>query len=110
MYTLGLNLYHADSSASIFKNAELIAAAEEERFVRKKHWAGVPFKAIEYCLDSNSIGIEDLDVITVNSNLYSNFYSKLSYLIQNPNLNLLSSVLKRRKKKRKSSKFITKTF
>ena len=110
MYTLGLNLYHADSSASIFKNAELIAAAEEERFVRKKHWAGVPFKAIEYCLDSNSIGIEDLDVITVNSNLYSNFYSKLSYLIQNPNLNLLSSVLKRRKKKESLQNLLQKHF
>lgn len=110
MYTLGLNLYHADSSASIFRNAELVAAAEEERFVRKKHWAGIPFKAIEFCLNSSSIGIEDIDIITVNSNLYSNIYSKLSYIIKNPNLNLLGSALKRRQKKESLQTLLQKYF
>ena len=99
MYTLGLNLYHADSSACIFKNTELIAAAEEERFIRKKHWAGVPFKSIQFCLDSCSIKIDDVDFITVNSSIYSNFFNKISYIIKNPNLSFLLSALKRRKKK-----------
>ena len=99
MYTLGLNLYHADCSASIFHNSELVAAAEEERFLRKKHWAGIPFNSINFCLKSCSIEINDVDVITVNSNLYSNILSKVAYLIKNPNLSLLSSALKRRRKK-----------
>ena len=38
MYILGLNIFHGDSSACLFKNGVLIAAAEEERFRRIKHW------------------------------------------------------------------------
>ena len=110
MYTLGLNLYHADSSACIFNKAELVAAAEEERFVRKKHWAGVPFNAIKFCLDSCSIQIDDIDVVTVNSNLYSNFFSKISYLIKNPNFSLLTSAIKRRKKKENLQNLLSEHF
>ena len=40
MYILGLNAYHGDSAACIFKDGELIAAIEEERIRRIKHWAG----------------------------------------------------------------------
>ena len=51
MYVLGINAYHADASACILKNENLIAAAEEERFGRVKHQAGFPIKAIEFCLN-----------------------------------------------------------
>ena len=44
MYILGLNAFHADSSACLFKDENLIAAAEEERFRRIKHWAGFQVK------------------------------------------------------------------
>jgi carbamoyltransferase len=47
MYILGLNAYHGDSSACIYKDGILIAATEEERFRRIKHWAGFPTKSIE---------------------------------------------------------------
>ena len=47
MYILGINAYHADSSAAIFKDGKLIAATEEERFRRVKHWAGFPSMAID---------------------------------------------------------------
>ena len=50
MIVLGLNAYHADSSAAIFVNGELLAATEEERFRRVKHWAGFPSEAIKFCL------------------------------------------------------------
>jgi len=43
---LGLNAYHGDSSACIVIDGQLIAAEEEERFQRVKHWAGFPSKAI----------------------------------------------------------------
>ena len=91
MYTLGLNLYHADSSACIFKGTELVAAAEEERFVREKHWAGIPLNAIEFCLNETSIKIEEIEAITVNSNIFSNFFNKIFYVVANPNFNLVSS-------------------
>ena len=47
---LGLNAYHADSSAAIFVDGVLVAATEEERFRRIKHWAGFPSEAIKFCL------------------------------------------------------------
>ena len=42
MIILGLNAFHADSAAAIVRDGKLIAAAEEERFRRVKHWAGFP--------------------------------------------------------------------
>ena len=42
MIILGINAYHADSSAAIFVDGRMIAAIEEERFTRVKHWAGFP--------------------------------------------------------------------
>ena len=47
---LGINAYHGDSSACLLLNGELIAAIEEERLRRIKHWAGFPSKAFEYCI------------------------------------------------------------
>ena len=55
MFILGINAYHADSSAAIFKDGVLIAATEEERFRRVKHWAGFPALAIEFCLKETGI-------------------------------------------------------
>ena len=49
-YVLGLNAYHADAAACLVKDGELVAAAEEERFRRIKHWGGFPSEAIRYCL------------------------------------------------------------
>ena len=49
MIILGLNAYHGDSSACIYRNGELIAATEEERIRRQKHWAGLPTESIKFC-------------------------------------------------------------
>ena len=46
MIILGINAYHADASAAIFVDGKLIAATEEERFTRVKHWAGFPSMAV----------------------------------------------------------------
>ncbi len=59
MYILGLTTL-GDSAASLIKDGELIAAAEEERFSRKKHHSGFPFKAIQYCLDEAGITLKDV--------------------------------------------------
>ena len=47
---LGLNAYHADSAACLVRDGELIAAAEEERFRRINHWAGLPSEAVRFRL------------------------------------------------------------
>jgi len=64
MYILGLNAYHADSSAAIFKDGVMIAATEEERFRRIKHWAGFPSEAIKFCLNEVGITIDQVDHIS----------------------------------------------
>ncbi len=64
-YTLGINAYHGDSSACIYRNDELIAATEEERILRIKHWAGLPIEAIKFCLDEAGISLKEVDTITV---------------------------------------------
>ena len=62
---LGLNAYHADSSAAIFVDGVLIAATEEERFRRIKHWAGFPSEAIKFCLGEVGCTLSDVNAITL---------------------------------------------
>lgn len=83
MYILGLNAYHGDSSACIFKDGQLLAASEEERFRRIKHWAGFPSEAIKFCLNEADIGLEDLDYITISRDPRANITKKLMHIIRN---------------------------
>lgn len=50
-----------DSAATLLRDGEIVAAAEEERFSRKKHHSGFPYKAIEYCLDYAGITLNDVE-------------------------------------------------
>ena len=59
---IGINAYHADASAAVFVDGQLVAAIEEERLNRVKHWAGFPVQAIEFCLKEAGVGYEDVDV------------------------------------------------
>ena len=63
MIMLGLNAYHGDSSACVIRDGELIAAVEEERFCRQKHWAGLPVRSLEYCLEATGITLADVDAM-----------------------------------------------
>jgi carbamoyltransferase len=63
---LGLNAYHGDSAACLVVDGRLVAAAEEERFRRVKHWAGLPTEAVSYCLAEGGLAIGDVDLIAVN--------------------------------------------
>jgi carbamoyltransferase len=83
MYILGLNAYHGDSAACIYKDNVLIAASEEERFRRIKHWAGFPSMAIEFCLEEAGISIEELDFIAIAKDPYANFHLKVLSAIKN---------------------------
>ncbi len=84
MYILGLNAYHADSSAAIFKDGVMIAATEEERFRRIKHWAGFPSMAIEFCLREAGITLEQVDHIAIGRDPYAKLGKKLLFLAKNP--------------------------
>ncbi len=80
---LGLNCNHADSSACLIKNGELLVAIEEERINRVKHWAGLPVKSIEECLRFSKTKIEDITDISINSNPMSNIKEKIIYFLKN---------------------------
>ena len=84
MHILGINAYHADASAAIFKDGDLIAAIEEERFRRVKHWAGFPAMAIDFCLKEAAISIEDLDHIAIGRDPYAKLGKKILFLLKNP--------------------------
>ena len=81
---LGINCFHADSSACIFVNNQLVAAVEEERLNRIKHFAGLPVQSIEYCLSKLNCDKSLVQNIAINSNPISNFGSKVSYSLKNP--------------------------
>ena len=76
MYILGINAYHGDAAACIFKDNAILAAAEEERFTRVKHAAGFPIKSIKFCLDKAQISIEQVDHITINRNPNQKLFEK----------------------------------
>ncbi|MDB0003670.1 carbamoyltransferase [Alphaproteobacteria bacterium] len=61
MYILGISAYYHDSAACLIKDGEIIAAAQEERFTRKKHDSGFPHIAIQYCLEEASISASKID-------------------------------------------------
>ena len=82
VYILGINSFHGDASACIIKDGVLIAAAEEERFLRIKHWAGFPKEAISYCLNEAGISLSDLTTIAINSNPKSNYLRKITHILR----------------------------
>jgi len=86
MYILGLNAFHADSSAAIFLDGVMIASTEEERFTRVKHWAGFPLEAVRFCLREAGIGLAEVDHITIGRDPRAKFLNKLDYLRRNPSL------------------------
>lgn len=79
MIILGINAFHADASACVVRDGQLIAAAEEERFTRVKHWAGCPIQAIEYCLFEAKVSLSDIDHIAVNRDPKAHLVEKALY-------------------------------
>jgi carbamoyltransferase len=64
MNILGISAYYHDSAATIVRDGEIVAAAQEERFTRKRHDSRFPKHAIRYCLDAAGIALGDVDFIT----------------------------------------------
>ena len=63
MHILGISAHYHDSAAAIVSNGEIIAAAQEERFTRKKHDPGFPQHAIDYCLTEAGVGLDQVDYL-----------------------------------------------
>jgi carbamoyltransferase len=63
MYILGISAYYHDSAACLVRDGEILAAAQEERFTRKKHDHNFPSNAVDYCLKHAGITVDDLDFV-----------------------------------------------
>jgi len=95
---LGINAYHADAAACIVREGALVAAAEEERFRRIKHWAGFPSQAIAYCLKEAGADLADVSHVAVNRSGRANFFRKLAFVAsRRPSPRLLLGRLRNRR-------------
>ncbi len=65
MLILGLNAYHGDSAAALIRDGKIIAAIEEERINRIKHWAGFPVESVKFVLNYAGVSIKDIDYLTI---------------------------------------------
>ena len=84
MIIVGINAYHADASAAIFVNGTMIAAIEEERFTRVKHWAGFPKLAIEFCLKEAGISYNEVDFFAIGRDPKAKMFQKFLYVAKHP--------------------------
>src|SRR6185295_16847885 len=78
---LGINAYHGDSSACLVRDGKLVAAAEEERFRRIKHWAGLPTEAIAFCLREGGLRAGDVDHVAINRDPRVNNFRRLMFVL-----------------------------
>ena len=95
MLVLGLNAFHADLSAALLRDGKLIAAAEEERFRRLKHWAGFPTRAIAYCLSEAGVQLSDVNHVAFNQDSRAHLLKKMRYVLtKRPDINLIINRLR----------------
>ncbi|HEX6960764.1 MAG TPA: carbamoyltransferase C-terminal domain-containing protein [Lacipirellula sp.] len=96
---LGINAYHGDASAAIVVDGQLLAAVEEERFNRVKHWAGFPAQSIRYCLETAGIDARQLDHIAVSFSPRANLAKRLQFVLANrPSVRAIVDRLRRQGK------------
>lgn len=98
MIIVGVNAYHGDSSACLVVDGKLIAAVEEERFRRVKHWAGFPSEAIRYCLQEAKVSLGDVDHLAINRDPKANLLKKVGFSItKRPDLKFVRDRLRNAK-------------
>lgn len=96
---LGINAYHGDASASLVVDGQLVAAVEEERFNRIKHWAGFPAESIRWCLERGGVNAADLDHVAISFDPRANVGKRLAFVAKNrPSLRAIADRLKRQGK------------
>jgi carbamoyltransferase len=73
-YVLGISAFYHDSAAALLRDGEIVAAAQEERFTRKKHDAAFPARAVEFCLQTAGHRAKDLDFVAFYDKPILKFY------------------------------------
>ena len=97
---LGINAYHGDASACLLRDGVLVAAAEEERFRRVKHWAGFPSEAIRYCVQTAGVKLADIAHVAVNQDGRANLLQKLGFVVtRRPDLGLVLDRIRNKRKR-----------
>ena len=79
MWILGISAFYHDSAAALVRDGEIMAAAQEERFSRRKHDARFPVHAVRYCLESAGVGPGDIDAVV----FYEKPFLKFERLLEN---------------------------
>ena len=111
MYILGINAYHGDASACLLKAGELVAAAEEERFLRIKHWAGFPRESIRYCLEEAGITLSDVGIVAINTDPKANYFKKIIHVLTHKvNFNLVRDRLRNSQARKTISQSLEEAF
>ena len=80
MKIIGLNAYHGDASAALVVDGQLVAAVEEERFNRIKHWAGFPGESIRWCLQQAGLKFTDIDHVAISFDPRANLWRRLRFV------------------------------
>lgn len=100
MYVLGINAFHGDSSACLLQDGRMVAAVEEERFRRIKHWAGFPSESIAYCLAEADIQLSDVAHVAVNQDSTANLRQRLVFtLSKRPDLSMVMDRIRNRRQR-----------
>ena len=84
MIILGVNAYHANAAAAIVVDGRLVAAVEEERLNRVKYAAGLPARAIQFCLDAAGVKLTEVDHIAIPRDPYARLGTKLRFAMRMP--------------------------
>lgn len=80
MNIIGINAFHGDASAALVCDGKLVAAVEEERFNRIKHWAGFPEQSIRWCLESSGLNVRDIDHVAISFNPRANLLRRVGFV------------------------------
>jgi carbamoyltransferase len=96
---LGINAFHGDASASLVIDGQLVAAVEEERFNRIKHWAGFPAESIRWCLEMGGVKAKDLEHVAISFSPRANMGKRLAFVLKNrPSFRAIMDRLRRQGK------------
>ena len=82
MNIIGISCFYHDSAAALIRNGEIVSAVQEERFTRIKHDASFPINSIKHCLDSNNLGISDIDAFVFYEKPFIKFERLLETYLQ----------------------------
>jgi carbamoyltransferase len=99
MKIIGLNAYHGDASAALVVDGQLVAAVEEERFNRIKHWAGFPGESIRWCLQQAGLNATDVDHVAISFDPRANLWRRLGFVATHwPSMSAILDRLRRQGK------------